>query len=887
MEKHRDRYGYTLRQDGRAAQKPQNRYWRRELELMTTHQLREICRRERIVNGVVDPLDKEALVRVILRYRGADEDLLIRRYDPDGMEALRSAVAAIKWHEQTDFLPECGAKIVVYNGAALHFYDGLTVKYHPKLVGTNALVVGASGRLCGVLNVEARGGGRDALYLTKAAEMPCEEAAEKQYSLLLMDRTNSQVLRRIYCGEESGVPDRLFVYRVPLLDFVVREPVALTMPAAIDFGAAGTAAGVYLDSLYFERRGLRDEDAGLREHAVNYAVFYDVSRDCRETALLPSAVGVAAVREGETPEYLFGYEALRLANSSYIDEGFCVFYDIKRWLLECEKREEIVDKEGRRTFVERGEILRAYFLHVIAAVRDRYKCRVDAVQILAPAKQKQLFQAALAKILPEYAADWDEALDEGTAVLYNAISELIAKGQVKEKQVYKALLLECGGGSADLSSYTFSVSNRRVSYRIEMEGAYENGDADFSGNRLTFRVMQLLKLKLFEALAPLPQREGVRTADEILAAFDRDVFRQVDECGVSKIYEALDEAYAKAEAVLPTQFRAWEQLSREAYYKVRNNFYFLFDTAERIKREFYDRVGTLRVLLTSEAAGDGAATALRVDKWKLSVRDGEDFVTVKSFPEICLSFFDVARVLRADIYGIVRKFLDEMYEGGELDDYTLVKLTGQSCKIALFREALKEFVPGKTIRFRRSAGDLADDLALKLASIDGALQYLRDKHYGYAAVRATSRLPRLPYVVAGYTHAGSEVVLLDGRRKGKRRGNLSRNMDDLTLKLFLKDMEGRQRYIFTYHCALDEFRKLRYEEIRELYGENIPQGDTDSIEGREVKFFVWTQPQQWGFLVVPVYRGAGQEAEMLMLGREQFFAFENEAWVENFFDGTK
>ena len=34
-------------------------YGKSELELMTTYQLREICFREKIMNGVIDPLDKE------------------------------------------------------------------------------------------------------------------------------------------------------------------------------------------------------------------------------------------------------------------------------------------------------------------------------------------------------------------------------------------------------------------------------------------------------------------------------------------------------------------------------------------------------------------------------------------------------------------------------------------------------------------------------------------------------------------------------------------------------------------------------------------------------------------------------------------------------------
>mgnify|MGYP003370603960 FL=1 len=80
---------------------------------------------------------------------------------------------------------------------------------------------------------------------------------------------------------------------------------------------------------------------------------------------------------------------------------------------------------------------------------------------------------------------------------------------------------------------------------------------------------------------------------------------------------------------------------------------------------------------------------------------------------------------------------------------------------------------------------------------------------------------------------------------------------------------------------------MHYKDVRELYGDNIPQDETDIIEGREVKFFVWTDAKHWGFIVAPVYRQESQTKEFIMLGREKFFSFENDAWVENFFDGTK
>ena len=38
-------------------------------------------------------------------------------------------------------------------------------------------------------------------------------------------------------------------------------------------------------------------------------------------------------------------------------------------------------------------------------------------------------------------------------------------------------------------------------------------------------------------------------------------------------------------------------------------------------------------------------------------------------PEIGFSIHEINRLLKGDIYGIVRRFLEPMYESGELEDY--------------------------------------------------------------------------------------------------------------------------------------------------------------------------------------------------------------------------
>lgn len=88
-------------------------------------------------------------------------------------------------------------------------------------------------------------------------------------------------------------------------------------------------------------------------------------------------------------------------------------------------------------------------------------------------------------------------------------------------------------------------------------------------------------------------------------------------------------------------------------YKVKNNFYFLFRLAETVKKEFYDHAGTLRIALSSQSVEESASTWIPVDKWKLSGVTEKGLETIKEFPGICFSIYDL---------GLLPK-------GGHLRDY--------------------------------------------------------------------------------------------------------------------------------------------------------------------------------------------------------------------------
>uniref|UniRef100_UPI0025A4CE3C molecular chaperone n=2 Tax=Enterocloster TaxID=2719313 RepID=UPI0025A4CE3C len=568
-----DKYGYILKKQEEKI--PDKRYRKAELELMTTFQLREICRREKIIQGILNPMDKEELIHVILKYRGADEYFLIETPDENGLQSLERIWKEARLQERQDVRLQCGSKITAYEGLAIDFYDGFILPYDRHLAGTNALVVGGDMTVCAIFNVVPMGSQIEYLYLTKAADITCRESDVKNYSLYCMGRRESELIYQIYTRKYDYIPEYLEVYRVPLLDFEVKKPVPLSMPIAMDFGTSNTTAGVYLDNLYFEKLGLHDGDRGLHINDTNYALFYDTSTDWQETTMFPSVVGIQAVEAGR-PHFLFGYDAIRLADSSYIDEGFCVFYDIKRWIGDYEKQEEITDRQGRRGFVSRKEILKAYFDHVIKAVQNRFKCEIKAVHISSPVKQKIKFQRLFTEILPDYSVEKKDMIDEGVSVLYNTISGMIQSGNVEEGREYQALIIDCGGGTTDLCSCRFRVWDRRVSYKIEIDTSYENGDTDFGGNNLTYRIMQLLKIAIVNRI----YKVGLKPVSQILSGYDIDIFRYVDQYGPESLYRELEEAYREAEEFLPTRFREFENQSRSDYYKVKNNYYFLFHLAE-------------------------------------------------------------------------------------------------------------------------------------------------------------------------------------------------------------------------------------------------------------------------------------------------------------------
>ena len=966
-------YSYRLHKDIKE-EKPNNTYKERDLRLMTTFALREICQREKLVKSIVNPLDKEELISLIMKYRGEKEKLLINKHLDGGFERIERLFK--RSHKKILNVKNIDypSKITLYGDLAIGVYDNYRLNFDKgALDESNVLLVDDNYKVCSIFNIKKVIQNNECSYfLVKGDKIQVRESDSRHYNLLFFDERNSDVIYNTYEGDDILIEGSVSFISVPVLEVEVRKAEVSDFPLAIDFGTCNTSAGIYVNKEIFDGINSKEKKEEYEEDNINLLKVLNETQDSYSvdgvsstkpnhrfgvslneskgntyfTPLIPSVVGIKKLEENydvsndksnldsenRIIKYIFGYEALAESKKRYVDDNLTVFYDIKRWVSDYEKYEKVIDIDGKTGFVQRKNIIRAYLEHIISLADSYFKCRFKNIYISCPSKQKYKFHSLFKEILSDYNVESDNMLEENVAVLYNTIYDLIRKKKYEQGVPYKALIIDCGGGTTDLSGCTFSIRNNRVSYELNIETSYENGDTDFGGNNLTFRILQFIKILMADALS---KNDGsIKKA--IIDEFNIDIFRFVDKYGVDKLYETLNEAYEEAESIIPTKFKLYEGRSKEDYCKVRSNYYCLWDLAEETKKTFFANPEILKIILSpssethhshafmgvsSTEPNRRSGVSLKYDKWRLyynetkrfrvgsnethdshafagvsstkanhrftysisSKNEMQDFDShlwspLKEGPQIDLSTYEITTLIKGDIYNIIKKFLEKLYENDELYDYSLIKLTGQSCKVDVFRDALKEFIPGRIIEVNKNKKSQKEEYELKLCCLKGALKYLYSRNFGYADISIKNKVPALPYVLTGYTHTGEEKVLIKGRTINK--GFVSRFMDKIILKLYLKDNEENMKYEYNYTFKKEEMEKVDSRTIGERYP-NINQHETDNIENNEIKFFVWAEEEMWGFYVLAILR----ENDELYLGKEKLYYFENDEWEKNFFDG--
>ncbi|OAB45495.1 molecular chaperone [Paenibacillus glacialis] len=880
-------YSYKLHNDlttqssGRGAAK----YTRDELMEMTTFQLRNICYKQRLVEGLGNNLDREGLIRIIMKYLSAEERLFIGPICEDGFDRVQSTIRKyMKIPLQGDGGIRVPARLILYSGMAMDKSDGYRVTSTAPLTESNVLLVNDRMELCGILNLQQDDGKQGQYYLSTDRETQWMLTSNRHYSLLFLRKRESEYIYNTYYQVHDQPPANIQYYKIPLAELEIRELEETDAVLAIDFGTSNTTAGAFLYNGYAASPSSLDLLNGqIQMDTINYVKFPDTTyKNTEWIEALPSVVSVTDCADPTNIHYNFGYQALRSMRHSSYSSRASVFHGMKRWVNNYTKLEEVMDTQGNIAMVSRSDILRAYIRYVVTRAEHQFKCKFRHLHLSSPVKMKTQFIDMFTQILPDYKIEEDNALDEGMAVLYNTIADGIERGVFEDGEEYKALVIDCGGGTTDLSSCNFRVEDGHMSYRIDINTTYENGDTNFGGNNITYRIMQFMKIVFADYY--MGQR-NLSDIDTLIDIPGNDLFREVDEQGVEQIYSELERRYREAEHVIPTAFTLYENRSRDEYLRVRGNFHFLWEIAEQMKEQFFRRTGILRNRFHSEndplEQSDLQITTM--DRWFLSVSRNGEMKDEYEFPDVVFNIKEITQLIKADIYDVVRKFLDDFYREGRISDYSIIKLTGQSCRIDVFREALKEFVPGRSIEFKQKPveGRVPD---LKLSCVRGAIRYLNARKFGSIEVNISNYSAVIPYTVSAHTHNNQEKELISSLERSNRvLGSISRPFDTAEIEFFLHGNDGGLRQSYLYVNKVKDYRPVTHEEVDKTYPDKIPQDDTDSIVNGETKWFVFADDNHWGFHVLPIAR----RKDGLHLGRKQIFAFESDLSELDFFDGLK
>lgn len=880
------KYSYKLYTNNRLTEKKYMTYTHVELLELTTFQLRNICYKEKLVTGLVNNLTRDDLIQTILRYRGTEENLLIKDKKEGGFERIEAALQAYLQTPLSDNGEiKIPAKMTLYSGLKMDERDQYYVKTGGLLAESNVFLINEHFELCGIFNILKNQTSPNQFYLATEEAIGIRETNNKNYSFIFLRKQDSEYLYKSYYQENPLPPTNLHYYKVPVPDLEIKQLETTKAILAIDFGTTNTTAGVYLDRDYVSSPCSQDLlNQRIQLDSINFVSFPDSMHHDEWVEVVPTVLSVADCSNPDRPSYHFGYESLKVMKKNSYTSLATKFQGIKRWINNYAKLEEIMDANGNTALVPRSQILREFVLYVIRMAEHQFKCRFKYLHISSPVKLKTQFTEMFQSILPEYQIESEYALDEGMAVLYNTIANQIENNSFIEGKEYKALVIDCGGGTTDLSSCRFQIEDGHISYKIDIHTTYENGDTNFGGNNITYRIFQFMKIVFANYYS---RGKNAYDIDTLINIPGKDIYRHVDEYGVATVYEQFEKIFLEAERVIPTRFKEYENRTRDEYLRVRNNYYFLWEMAEEMKKEFYRRTGILRSRFNSEsdAQQDSDINVTAVERWSLSIVDNNQFQDIYDYPNVFFNIKEIDHLIKGDIYNIVREFLEQFYEEGTLNDYSIIKLTGQSCKIDAFREALKEFVPGRSIEFRQKAETIGKVPELKLACLRGAIRYLNARRNGVIEINMTNHAPVIPYAVSALTHNRQNKVLISYQeRLNQIHGSISRPWGVSEVEFFLWRSDDTPSLKFIYFNNIENFVPVLYEQIESYYtAEKIPQEETDSIANGEIKFFVFAGENHWGFHVVPIAR----RDEQLLIGNKEFFAFETDLSELDFFDGQK
>ena len=840
------------------------RYTRHELENMDITTLKAVCKELKIKAESISLFDdKAAMIQLIYKYRGTVSERYINEWDDDKIWRLKKAITE-KGDEQRNMRVEIPVYFHIYKGLeSLNERGGEHKVYTEADIDmTSAALLDQGGDIMAFLNI-LRGSDKNTYYLQLREHMLQSDISPGIYKncrLVFFPGDFEKILHIYNVADETA---RRFPYISKTIQEVVIYEIKETDEVlVIDYGTSYTTAGTYIDDKIKPVWFYSDEPCEQNPHTLTR---YAACQHCGRCALCPSVIAVKECAGAGAIELLFGHEALDrmpMARNS-------IFFDTKRWVNEYSETIDVKDLGGNTASIRRSEIIERFMKYIIHAAEQQNKVSYKNICFTSPVKQKAMSIHMYKDILRGYSVEEKDAIDEAVAVVYDSVTEQVQNLQYDDGYERTVLLVDCGGSTSDMVKCNYVISRQAKRSNIDIKVRYANGDTNFGGNNLTYRIMQYIKIKL----AHHYKKQPLQGIDALLKISHYDVFDFIDKYGFKAIYETFEEAYSKAGNYIPTNFSDYLNDAENVYFSVRGNFYFLWNLAEYIKISLFSSSDVYEFSFDSMKANRSL--------YMLSVRNAKGaLVTYTAWPAIRIWRDEINVLLKPEIYNILKKFIEPYYKEDEtMGDITNIMLSGQTTKIDLFRDVLKEYIAGHKAR-----APFEHSYAKKLKCIRGAVAYHGAKAIGRIRPSILYESAIVPYylTVETFNETREKILINQGQLLQDVYSYIDRTYETKLIIFNLRAHDREILQVLKFNLQADNYKLTDYDDL--LHNHSwLKQGDVDRIDEGDLRLFVFSDDESWGFKWFGIAKNNGE----LFCGAERFVPFESTVWEMNFFDGKR
>lgn len=650
----------------------------------------------------------------------------------------------------------------------------------------------------------------------------------------------------------------------------------------IDFGTSNTSVGTYLPET----------------NEIKLIKFRDVLNNNIERETIPTVIYVENCKNINDIVYKFGYEAKKAIKDKDYNFKNTIFYEVKRWLLDIEKEEELIDRELNRVIIKRKDILRAYLEYLLKEASNQFQYRFKRLHFSTPISLKEKYISSIKNILTNYEVmDAEKSIDEGVAVIYDDIyKDVVNLKNRKEElnmanQARKVMTIDVGGGTTDVISSTFSLEDESQGTKLKIHTYPENSNSYFGGNNITYRIFQYLKIKIARYL----ENENLNIdIDDLIEMSKTAILEFIDDTDssetkksssqkINEIYNNFEIEYKKASEILPTNYKTNNNFkTNKQKGLLKRNFYLLWEAAETIKIEFFNKTEIYLIDFISEDKESKKIKIPNIDNLLFSIVKDGNLETIKKVPQIAIGINEIQKLIYGDIYKLIKDILGE--KTNIEDSYIKVKLSGQTCNIILFQELLKEFIAGRKLRGKSSANTENSNYAtLKLNCIRGSIRYTSDIDTGVTIPEIYRGKAPLRHRVE-IERAGKVEVLT----KEKSLIQLF-DIDASIIKMSIYDWENNHVKDEIYNLSsLKDGKELALREVIDRvsnqYAESIEE-QLKTIAAEETKVVIFNPSNEADSLeVIELYKT--KENKFILINRKKF-SFEKDIDGSKFFNGEE